>query len=87
MVCAKDPAVETCGILALILVTLVDGGLYAQTFASRIFPRASFAMWTVKELGELLAQPKYVLAPSSELALPGSNQSNNSSPQLKEGSS
>lgn len=77
---------ESCGILALISVTLVDGDLYAQTFASRTFPGAAFAMWTVKELGELVAQPKYVLAPSSELALPGSNQSHNSSPQLKEGS-
>lgn len=58
------------------------GGLYAPTFAFRIFPRAVFAMWTVKELGKLAAQPKYIVAPSSELALPGSNQS----AQLKEGS-
>lgn len=79
----KDPTVESCGILALIWVTLVVGGLYAQTFASRIFPKAVFAMWTVEKLGKLVAQPKNdVVAPSSELALLGSNQS----PQLKEGS-
>lgn len=71
--CAKDPAVESCGTLALISITLVYG-LCAQTFASRIFSRAAIAT------GELEAQPKYVLAPCSGLAWPESSQSNNSSP-------
>ena len=80
MVCAKHPVVASCGILALMSVTPFDSGLYAQTFESRIFPRVGFATWAVKELGELAWEYS---APSSELALSGSN---NSRPQIQEGS-